>query len=74
MRIELDQPLPFADGQAVNVRVEPVDVEAQPGSPALILDAMRSAPHLVGEDVDAFDRALAEGRLPVRDATPYDSD
>lgn len=67
--IELDEPLPFADGQPVDVSVEPVNVEsangdAPPGSPAAILRALRQPPHLTREDVDELERAIESGKAP----------
>lgn len=64
--IELDESLPFADGQAVRVSVEPV-AEAPPlGSGPRILEAMRNAPHVSAEDVDELERLIKEGQMPIR--------
>jgi hypothetical protein len=63
--IELDEPLPYPEGQPVTVSVEPVSPAFALGSPAAILDAMRRLPHLRAEDVDELERAINEGKLPV---------
>lgn len=65
------------DGKAF-VPVEPVDIpkdqmveldirEAQDpprGSPAAVLKALESAPHLSKEDFDELERAIEEGKRP----------
>jgi hypothetical protein len=43
-----------------------------PGSPEAILKAMRMPPHLTTEDVDALERAIAAGELPVRREGVFD--
>ena len=50
--IELEEPLPYSQGQPVNVSVEPLRPEVQPGSPVAILKVMRNLPDLNPEDVD----------------------
>jgi hypothetical protein len=40
--IELEEALPYSDGQAVSVSVEALHPELQPGSGAAILKVMRS--------------------------------
>ncbi len=64
--IELEEPLPYPEGQPVNVSVEPLEDDLPLGSPALILKAMREPPHLTKEDVDALERAIEEGKIPAR--------
>lgn len=43
------------------------------GSPAIVLRAMRQPPHLPTGDVDELEKAIAEGRLPVRSQGTFDS-
>ncbi len=62
--IELDEPLPFADGQAVKVSVERVESPARVGSPLAVLTASRQSPHLSPASVAALDAALTEAKLP----------
>ena len=64
--IELEEPLPYAEGQAVSVSIEPLHREFRPGSPPAILKAMRDLPRLDPKDVDELERVIAQGKLPVR--------
>ncbi len=70
--IELEEPLPFSDGQRVSVWVEPVVREGPSGSPALVRRAMHAPPHLQPGDVEELERAIEEARLPVRPQGPFD--
>ena len=67
--IELKEPLPYREGQPLRVQVEPAVDPAGKYSPASILQAMRAAPHLSAEDVDALEDAINSGQLPVEDWT-----
>jgi hypothetical protein len=63
----------------VNVSVEPADdsmVNLSTGgaTPEQIREAMRRAPSVLAEDVDAFDRVIREGRLDVRDQDVFDAE
>jgi hypothetical protein len=64
--IELDEPLPYAEGWPVDVVVKPAEEQLQRGSAAVIRQAMREPPHLAREAVDELDRAIAAGKLPVQ--------
>ncbi len=70
--IELEDALPFPEGQAVNVSVEPFDQLAAPDSPWVIRKAMHDSPHLESPDVDELDRAIEEGKLPVHQENLFD--
>lgn len=72
--IELEEPLPYADGQPVSVWVEPVAGPLQPGSPAAVRQVMHAPPHLPREDVAVFERAIAEAKLPVQDQRVFPED
>lgn len=63
--IELEEPLPYPEGQSVSVWVEPLDGQSQPGLPTAIRQAMHELPYLNREDVDELERAIEEGKLPV---------
>ena len=63
--IELEEPLPYTDGQPVSVSVEPLCTELQPGSPVAILKVLRDLPTLDPKDVDALEQGIEQGRLPV---------
>jgi hypothetical protein len=64
--IELEETLPYSDGQAVSVSVEALHPDLQPGSAAAILKVRRSLPDLNPDDVDELERLIRRGRLPVR--------
>jgi hypothetical protein len=72
--IELEEPLPYPEGQPVRVSVEPMTAPLRPGSPEAILRVMREAPHVSEEDVDELERAIAEGQLPVQQEGVFDNE
>jgi len=45
-----------------------------PGSIATILEAVRQPPHVSKEDVEAMERAIEEGKLPLREEGIFDAD
>lgn len=70
--IELEEPLPYPEGQPVSVLVEPLVGEPQGGSPSAVLQAMTKPPHLRWEDVDELERAIEEGKLAVRQKSVFE--
>ncbi len=58
--IELEEPLPYQEGQRISVSVEPTDGESPLGSATRILGAMHEPPHLDGADVDELERAIQD--------------
>ncbi len=72
--IELEEPLPYAEGQPVSVSVEPLAGRYPKGSKEAILEAIRQPPHLTREDVEALERAIKEGELPVDDRGIFDEE
>ena len=62
--IELDEPLPYPDGQTLVVEVEPGDKSEEAGSVAAILRAVNSPPFVSSEDVDELERVINETKLP----------
>ncbi len=70
--IELDEQLPFPDGQPLSVSVE-ASVQRVNGSAANILKALRSPPHLDPSDVDELEQAIHAGRLPVKFNGAFDN-
>ena len=64
--IELEDELPYPEGQPVSVSVEPLTEQSQPGVPAVIRQAMHEPPRLRWEDVDELERAIAAAKLPVQ--------
>jgi hypothetical protein len=64
--IELEEPLPYCEGQPVSVSIEPFRPEQQSGSPQAILNVLRALPQIKTADVDELERLISEGKLPVR--------
>ncbi len=64
--IELEKPLPYADGQPVSVEVEPLCSDLHPGSPATILNVVRGLPTIDPKDVDVLEQVIEQSKLPVR--------
>jgi hypothetical protein len=56
----LETPVPLVDGTRVLV----TPLVPEPGTPAALLAAMEAEPHLSPEDVEALERAIAEGQRP----------
>ena len=71
--IQLEQPLPYSNGQAVSVSVEAL-VDNGQGIAQRILDAMHAPPHLDPRDVDEMERLIRDGSLPMRDAGIFDDE
>ncbi len=76
--IQLSEPLPFADGQRVSISIVPDEAtdESEPrfGSPQALLRAIRRPPHVDPAIVDEMERAIEEGKLPVRYGGVFDDD
>ena len=72
--IELEESLPYSDGQAVSVSVEALHPDLQPGSARAILKVMRSLPDLNPDDVNELEDLIRQGRLPVRVQGEFEND
>jgi hypothetical protein len=70
--IELEEYLPYNQGQMVNVSVEPVEGQLPHGSPESIRRVMQGPPHLETEDVEKLERAISEGKLPMQNRSIFD--
>jgi len=70
--IELQEPLPYPEGQPINVSVEPAPNDLPSNSPQRIRQAMDEPPHLEPEDVDALEQLIQDGKLPVHQENPFD--
>ena len=70
--IELEEQLPYPEGQPIRILVEPFAGSLHPGSPAAIRQVMHEPPHLRREDVAELEQAIEEGRLPVRQKSVFD--
>ncbi len=72
--IELDEALPYPEGQPLSVSVAPAQTEAAAeNGPALVRRAMHEPPMLLSDDVDELERAIQAGRLGVRAAGVFDA-
>ncbi len=71
--IELDKPLPYRNGQEVQVSIEPLTKHPLSGSPSSVLDAVDGPPHLSSEAVDELLRVIEEGRRPVRSVGVFEA-
>ena len=71
--IELNESLPYRNGQEVAVSVEPVTARPAQGSPAAVREAMHRPPHLSAGDVDELEKAIEQGKLAVRSGGVFDS-
>lgn len=69
---ELEEALPYQDGQSVSIWIEPLAVVPPPGSVDAVLRAMAQPPHLTDEDVRELERSIEEGRLPASDGGIFD--
>ena len=69
--IELEELLPYPEGQPVRVQVEPLATRSKAGTPAAVQDAMHEPPHLTWVDVDDLEGAIEQGRLPIRQGNVF---
>jgi len=72
--IELEEQVPYPDGQRVKIAIEPIYAKAKPGSPSDILTVVRSLPDIALEDVAELERVIACGKLPVSSKGIFDDD
>lgn len=70
--IELNESLPYRNGQEVAVSVEPVAEQPPRGSPTAVREAMHKPPHLLPEDVEELEKAIERGKLAVRSEGVFD--
>jgi hypothetical protein len=70
--IELEERLPYPEGQPVSISVEPFIEQLRPGSPAAVQQVMHEPPHVMWEDVDELERAIEAGKLPVHQEGVFD--
>ncbi len=64
-------PVEMAKDQLVELEVRAAGT-LRKGSPAAVLLAMRSAPHLQPGDGEALERSIEQGKLPVRHEGIFD--
>lgn len=70
--IELEERVPFPDGQRVKIAIEPILAKAKSGSPSDILTIVRSLPDIDVEDVAELERLIACGKLPISSKSIFD--
>jgi hypothetical protein len=70
--IELEEALPYTEGQPVNVTITPIDQHPQARLAIAIQNVMHEPPHLQWTVVDEMEQAIAQGRLPVRHESVFD--
>ena len=68
--INLEEPLPYPKGQAVQVSVKPLELQLHIGSAVAIRQVMHEEPHLHWDDVDELEH-LIEGGIRENHKTPY---
>ena len=56
------------------VKVEDSPHSLPKGHPALILQMLDQPPRVTSEDVDALERAIEEGKLPLKDEGIFDEE
>lgn len=69
--IELDQLLPFADGETVSVEVSPVSAGSSSDAQRL-LQVLRGLQRTDEETIHEFERIIEEGRQAARYQSPFD--
>ena len=69
--IELAEDMPYAQGERVSVTVEPAN-EPPIGSARALLEALRQSPPLQPGDVEALERSIEEGKLPLSPPPRFD--
>ncbi len=70
--IELEESLPYPEGQVLNISVLPAESAAAPPTTERLRQAMRDPPHLSSQDVDELESAIAAGKLGVNDDGVFD--
>jgi len=63
--IELEDPLPYRDGQPVTISLFPFSEQSCSGSPEAIRLAMRKPPHVKPEDIDELKREIEKGKIQI---------
>lgn len=70
--IELDESLPFAEGEELTISVQASRTPRRPGSPSAVLEVVRAEPHLSSDEVTDFERMINDARLQVEEQGPFD--
>ena len=68
-----DEPVSLPQGRSLKIQVldeSPNEASARPAAP--LLAVLQRPSRVSSEDVDALERSIDEGRLPVRFSNPFD--
>ena len=63
--IELEEPLPYNEGQLISISVDTIIGQFCIGSPEAVRLMMNKPPHLRSEDVDELEQEIEKGKLPM---------
>jgi hypothetical protein len=69
--IELLEAIPDLEGERVRVTLDPLP-SAPLGSARAILEALRKSPPLEPGDIEALERSIEEGKLPLSPPISFD--
>jgi hypothetical protein len=72
--IELEDSLPYSDGQPVIISLFPFSEQSYSGSPEAIRLAMRKPPHIKPEDIDELEQEIEKGKLLVYSKGVFDEE
>jgi hypothetical protein len=70
--IELEESLPYREGQPIRISVDIITEHSGLGSPKAVLLAMHEPPHLRPEDVDELEQEIEKSKLPMRQKGIFD--
>lgn len=71
--IELDEPLPFPDGEPLTIDVHPTNNDARNyPTPAEVVEALRKLPPVTDEDIAELMRAIDSDKQPASDRGIFD--
>jgi len=60
------EPVDLPRNKLLEIDVREVEQELRPGSPAAVKKLMHELPHVSSDIVDEWERAIAQGNIPVR--------
>jgi hypothetical protein len=70
--IELEESLPYHDGQPISILVDTISGQFCIGSPEAVRLVMHKPPHLRSEDVDELEQEIEKGKLPMHQIGVFD--
>ena len=72
--IEFEEPLPFEEGQELDVSIEPRPSGSPRGSGAAIMAALKATPLSDPTIVDEFEAAIKQGKRPIQFKGVFDDE